>query len=532
MTSLASEPALRPRAQVTPASPAHASSGAGLTPDGLARLPLVVTAILGVMIVLMSSTMVNIAIPDVMGAFGIGQDQAHWMSTGFLSAMTVSMLANAWFFARFGARTTFVIAMLAFSAAATVAYVVDIYILVVASRIAQGFCAGLLQPLGMAMLMRAFPPEERGKAMGIFGMGVVLGPTFGPTVGGLIIDELGWEEVFIAPVPVCLLVAGLASVYLPGRDPKTQALPFNLVSFVLVTTAVFSALLTLSNGQRLGWGSDFIIATGAVAIGSAAAFVLAELSSSRPLVKLTLFTDPPFLWSSIVGVMVGAGLFGSVYLLPLLARSILRLDATSAGMMLLPSGLCMVVIFSFAGRLAQRIPAGFQILVGLALFGGACAVMTSADAGWTFAMLAFWAAFGRTGLGLIFPALGVGGLKNIPPENLQFGTGAMNFSRQLGGALGVGALAIMIEQRTQHHFDQLSATQTGENPQTQELLRLVTAQLIRSGVAGIDLEPQRMLWLDRMIDAQARTLAYQDAFVVLSIGFALAMLPALLLTRR
>ena len=175
------------------------------------------TVMLGMMSTILSSTMINVAIPDIMGTFGIGQDRAHWMATGFLAAMTCTMLLYAWFVRNLGIRNTFVMAMVIFSGASIVGQTAADFNLVVASRIVQGGCAGLLQPLAMTVIYPAFPPEERGKAMGIFSMGVVMGPAIGPTIGGFIIDNAEWRYVFTFAHTVGLCVVRGLPVIWDGR---------------------------------------------------------------------------------------------------------------------------------------------------------------------------------------------------------------------------------------------------------------------------------------------------------------------------
>ena len=160
------------------------------------------TVILGMLSSVLSSTMVNVAIPDIMGAYGIGQDQAHWMSTATLAAMPVLMLMNGWFVTNFGPRATYVGACVVFIVASAIGQFMPDYYGLVAIRTIQGACAGLLQPLTMTIIFPLFPLEERGRAMGIYGAGFILGPAMGPMVGGVIVDHAHWQDIFLSLIHI------------------------------------------------------------------------------------------------------------------------------------------------------------------------------------------------------------------------------------------------------------------------------------------------------------------------------------------
>ena len=490
------------------------------------------TVMLGMMATILSSTMVNVAIPNIMGTFGVGQDRAHWMSSGFLSAMTVTMLLNAWFVRNFGVRNTFTFAVTVFTFASIYGQISPSFDGIVAARIIQGACAGLLQPLALTVIFSAYPPEERGKAMGMFGMGVVLGPVFGPTIGGFIIDNADWRFVFTAALPVTFVAGVLGVRFLPGRDDDTTPLQLNWTSFALVTTAVFSLLTGISNLQSGGWDSGFVFAMLLTSALSAIAFVVVESRTAHPLLQVRLFANRTFALSALVAFMFGAGMFGSIYLMPIFVQTVQGFTATKAGLLLMLSGLVLVVVFPIAGRLAGRVAPGYPIATGMCLFGISSYFLASGDVNTSFLFLTVWTAFGRIGLGLVTPSLNTGALAAISPELFPYGAGALNFTRMLGGSLGVNILAMVLEQRTARHFDILVATQTPGNSATREMLRQVDLLLQQQGIAAIDRIALSYHYLAQVVGAKANALAFQDGFMVLAIGFAVAALSALMLTRR
>lgn len=483
------------------------------------------TVMIGFMSAILASTMINVAIPDIMGTFGVGQDVAHWMSTGFLSAMTVAMLLNAFLAGRLGPQLTYLLAVAVFAAASVIGMVATNIDLVIFARIAQGACAGLLQPLAITVIYPAFPPEERGKAMGILSMGIVLGPALGPTVGGLIVDEFGWRPVFVASLPFMALGALMAVRWMPRYAIGAENRPFNWISFALVTTAVAAILTGLSNSHRLGWDSAYVVACLVICALSTLAFTAWEATSRNPLLQVRLFTDRNFMLMSIIGFIFGAGMFASFYLIPLFVRTVQSVDATTAGLILMPGGLVLVALFPISGMLAQRMPAHATIGAGLIIFGVGTVAMAVADANTSFFMVALLSTIGRFGLGVAMPSMNLHGLRSLSPAMLAYGAGTMNFLRQLGGALGTNASAIILETRVESHREVLLSTQTAHNPATAEWLRRVGELLDQAGVAGIERLPATFGYLVRTVLAQANTLSYQDAFTMLGLLFFVALIP-------
>ena len=512
-------------AAVQPATPTAA-------PAGLFRWITMFTVMMGLLGTVMSSTMANIAIPDVMGAFGIGQDRAHWMSSGFLSAMTVSMLLNAWFLNNFGARASFIGAMLMFAAASILGEVAPTYEVVIIARVIQGACAGLLQPMAMSVTFMTFKPHERGVAMGLFGMGVVIGPALGPTIGGFIVDNLGWRYVFTATLPLPLIATALALHFVPARDPNATRTKLNWLSLLLMVVTVGGLLNGLSNGQRLGWESVYVTGSLLVAGAAALAFITRELHSRTPLVNLELFTSRTYAASAIVSLVFGAGFFGSTYLLPIFAQTVCGFTAVKAGLMLLPAGLAQLVIFPIAGRLVTLVRPGWPILFGLLAFAISTFEFAKADFDTDFWTLALWLTLGRIGLGFVFPSLSIGSLQSLRPDLVPYGAGTLNFTRMVGAAVGVNLLAVIVEQRTASHASQLTQTQTWDNQTTQALLGRLDALLAKGGLAGIETAAAHLDYLGRVILAKANWMAFQDGFLTVAVAFGVAMLLAIPLTRK
>ncbi len=251
---------------------------------------------LGTIATTATATIVNVAMGDIMGAFGLGQDQIQWLSTGFLAAMTATMLITAWSLERFGYRASFIGALIVFIGGCVLGAASASGAEVILARVLQGAASGLIQPLAMVVISQVFPPSQRGSAMGIYGVGIVLAPALGPTVGGILVDQYDWRDVFLVVVPFCLLGIAAAVFILPGRvqSPTTSPRRFDAIGFALLVTALTTALTALSNGQRDGWARTSSLECSPCAVLTGAGFIAHELTTSQPLLSMRVFTESRF----------------------------------------------------------------------------------------------------------------------------------------------------------------------------------------------------------------------------------------------
>ncbi|TDH59316.1 DHA2 family efflux MFS transporter permease subunit [Dankookia rubra] len=490
-----------------------------------------ITAIIGTVASILSSTIVNVALPDIMGAFGIGQDHAQLLSTGFLAAVTGTMLMNAWLVESFGFRATYAAAVGLFLFGSVVAGVAPNEGLLILGRILQGASAGMLQPLMTQIVFQVFPAEKRGSAMGIAAIGVVLAPALGPTVGGLLVDNYGWRSVFFLAMPVALLGLAMGLVFMPSAV-SPQRRRFDLAGFLLLVTGLLALFMGLSSGQREGWGAGRVDAELGLAALAATGFVLWELHTPAPLLNPRVFGNIGFAGAFCVALIYGASIFGSTYLIPLFVQTIQGYTATRAGLVLMPAGLVMVVVFPIAGRLADRLPAWQPMVAGLLLFACSTWLLRGVDTDVPFWTLALWIMVGRVGLGLTMPSMNAGALRALPPRFLGQGAGAINFARQFGGALGVNLLSILLEQKTELHAQTLTPTQDGSSAATLEFLRLTQSLLRQDGVPETELLGGSYDYLARVLAAQAGMLGFRDSFLAVTIACLVALLPAMALRRR
>jgi len=431
------------------------------------RWLLLLSVMIGTMASIMSSTIVNVAIPGMSHDFGIGQERAQWVSSGFMVAMTVSMLTTPWLLARYGYRAVYAGAMLLLMAGGIVGGVSASFGLVLAARVAEGLAAGVTQPIPAIIILRAFEPHEQGRASGFFGMGVVLAPALGPSIGGLLVDWLGWRSIFFMVIPFCLASLYLGARFVPVTAPggvaaSRHAGALDWRGLLLAssgTLCLLNGLVQLHGGASLHAGALLLAAVSALGL-----FVWwqrrVQRGGGEPLMNLALFRHRSFVMGSWVALIYGMALFGSTYLLPVYLQLALGLSASHVGTVLLPAGLILAVTIAGVGRLADRQPVHWLVSTGLVLLAASFFLMTTLRLDSALAWLLAWAVLGRIGLGFILPSLSLGAMRGLPTVLIAQGSSAINFVRMLGGASGVSLCGIFLEWRIAAHGDSLTREQT------------------------------------------------------------------------
>ncbi|MEP6969013.1 MAG: MFS transporter [Betaproteobacteria bacterium] len=419
---------------------------------------------------IMSSTIINVAVPDLSHHFAIGQERAQWVASGFMMAMTVSMLTTPWMLGRFGYRRTYTGTMWLLLLGGVAGGLATSFPLVLAARVAEGLAAGVVQPIPAIIVMRAFQPHEQGRAMGIFGTGVVLAPALGPSIGGVLVDLFGWRSIFFMVVPFCLASIWMSARYVPTSAPggaiaSRNAPNMDWPSLLLAgagTLCLLNGLVELHQGLTV---TTFALLGGAIAI--IAWFVLRQrrlsLAMARgeagsPLVNQALFADRRFALGSIVAFIYGMALFGSTYLLPVYMQLGLQLSASYVGGILLPSGLALAVTIAIAGRMADRYSTHILVSLGLGLLALSFALILVVHLHTPIWYVIAFTVLGRIGLGFILPSLNLGAMRGLHKDLIAQGASTINFTRMLGGSAGVSLCGIVLEWRLAAHGDALATT--------------------------------------------------------------------------
>lgn len=412
-------------------------------------LPLTLTVMTGVLSTSFSAIFINIAIPDIMADFAVPQSQSHWLITAFVTMGTLTMLLSGWGANRFGVRNLFIINLVVFLAASLLGGFGQHILTLVTARVFQGAAMGFISVLALMGLYAAYPIEHRGRAGALFGLGMALAPTTGPTLSGIIIEIWGWRAIFFVPMAMALLSLFLSWRLLPRHEKTpTSSKPFDWLGFFLVV----AFLITLFGGaswlQQRQWPPLLSIFTLLLLAVLLVWLVMIERRREHALLAVNLFRYPVFNASAWVALVYGVGLWGSGYLIALYLQDGVGLSAFVTGMVMLPSGLALCLLLPLGGRLIDTYPAHRVVTLGLVFSASAFLGLGFGSASTPLIVFAALITLSRgLGLGIMIPGLDATATRALPAALMNEGIATMNFLRQLGGAMSPTIIMLIYEWR-------------------------------------------------------------------------------------
>lgn len=476
---------------------------------------------LGVIMAIIDTSIVNVALPNMAGNLGAAGDEIAWVATGYILANVIVMPLNGWLTSLLGRKKFYATSLIVFTLASLLCGTAhDVWTLVF-WRVIQGLGGGALQPTAQAILFETYPPEKRGGAMAIFGLGAMVGPAIGPSLGGAMVDNFSWPLIFYVNIPIG--IAALVMTMLFIRDPDYIVKPERGADWIglgAMTAGIASLQYVLEQGQRDDWfASPSIVILTLVAILSLAFFIVRELRDPQPFVDLRVFGSRSFLAGTVIGVVSGFGLYGLNLVLPLFFQNVLGFNAFDTGNALLPGAVATALSMPIAGRLTRVLDPRFEIAIGLAMF--------AAGSWWMGGLnqyAGFWDIFGpRTlqgfALGFLFVPLTTASLAGISNAKMGNATGLYTLVRQLGGSLGIAILELVQTRREDFAQQMLAANVTLANPAVNAMLG---AARDRSAALGS---------LSGIVDLNATVLSYDYIFRFCAIVFVISI-PMVLLFRR
>jgi MFS transporter, DHA2 family, multidrug resistance protein len=422
---------------------------------------LLANVMIGTFMAVLDATIVNVGLPKIMASFGVGLDKIEWVITAYMLAMAVALPTSGWLADKFGYKRLYFIGLFLFTLGSMLCGRSSDENMLIFSRVIQGFGAGTIQPLGMAIISREFPPNQRGIALGFWGISAAASVSFGPLLGGFLIDNFNWQLIFDVNIPIGIL-GMLFTIIIQSEYKNLKARKFDVVGFISVTIFLPLTLYTLSQGNAAtnseGWHAPFILAFAAIALIALAVFITAELTVKEPLLDLRLLLNHNFGIANIILVIFSLGMFGSTFLLPIYLQNSLGYTAFQAGSVFLPVGIIQGILAPISGRISDRISPKIPLLIGVIVF--AFSFYLNSNLSWLteirFVMLSLY--LRGLAMGLMFTALTTVSLSEIPREKMAQASAITNSIRQLGGSLGVAILATLLTTRVNYHAQQYSGS--------------------------------------------------------------------------
>ena len=469
---------------------------------------------------ILDTSVTNVILPHLQGSLSAGLDEVSWVITSYLAANAIVIPASGWLAGMFGRKRFFLICCTLFVVSSFLSGAAPDLPTLIVARIFQGLGGGPIIPLSQAILWEIFPFHQRGLAMAVWGLGFILGPILGPTVGGYLADEWSWRWIFYINLPVGVVGFLLASACLFDPPYLRRAARIDWWGLGLMVAGFGCLQLVLDRGERENWfDSPTIIAMSIVAVCALAGFLIREVSTSDPIVDLSVFSDRNFATGVTLISIVGFCMFSGMLLVAVFTQKLLGYDAWTSGLVLAPGGLGNIASL-FASGLVTRVDQRLMLAFGCLLNAASLYMMTSLTLDmdyWALALPRFIQGFA---IGFIFVPLSTLTLATIRRDKLINATAVYGMMRNVGGSVGIAVATTLLAQRSQYHQSTLASHITAFDSETSLRLARWTRHFVAQGSDAFTAERQAVAMLYRETVTQAQLLAYVDDFWLLAVMFA------------
>jgi len=409
---------------------------------------------IGTFMAVLDSTIVNVGLPKIMSAFGVGVDKIEWELTPYMLSLAVMLPTSGWFADKFGFKKMYIFGLILFTFGSFLCGISSEENMLIISRVIQGLGAGTIMPVGMAIVVREFPPNKRGLALGFWAIAAAASISFGPLIGGFLVDNYTWQLIFDVNIPIGI-VGIIVTMIVQSEYINKKVRSFDYIGFISVSTFLPFLLYALTEGNAAtnseGWHAPYIIVCFGIAAIAFAVFIAAELTVEEPLIDLRLLTNHNFALSNFIMFIFGIGMFGSTFLLPLYLQTALGYSAIQSGAVFLPVGILQGCVSPIVGIIGDRTNPKIPIVVGVLLLALSFYV-NSALSFLTEHQTIMVALYLRgLGMGVLFTPLSTMALLEIPRDKMAQASGLFNVIRQLGGSFGVAILATIFSIRVSYH---------------------------------------------------------------------------------
>ena len=499
-----------------------AAASAGATPPVANRGAITACVILAVVMQALDTTIANVALPYIQGSVSASADQINWVLTSYITAAAIMTPPSGYFAGRFGRKRVLMISIGGFVVASILCGIAQSLGQIVGFRLLQGFFGAALVPLSQAILLDIYTPEERGSAMALFGVSVMVGPVLGPVIGGWLTENISWRWVFYINLGIgAVAFAGVSAFVTETKrniDAKLDWLGFGTLSLTIASLQIF-----LDRGEQLDWFSSGEIIVEALVCASAFyIFIVHTFTARRSFVNPRLFLDRNFSLGMIFIFVVGVTYLASMALMTPYLQTLMGYPIVTAGIVMGPRGVGTMVCMFTVGKLIGRVETRWLLLLGLALTAWAMWDMTSWTTDVSQGRIIATGFVQGAGLGFLFVPLSVVTFSTLPAESRGDGTGLYNLSRNIGSSVGISAVTALLTENVQINHASIAAYVTPFNPMIRmpavaDMLSPFTA----SGRAA----------MDAMITTQATMIGYMDDFKLMML-MSIAAMPLVFLLRK
>ncbi|GAB6183842.1 DHA2 family efflux MFS transporter permease subunit [Thermodesulfovibrio hydrogeniphilus] len=492
------------------------------------RFWIVLTVMLPTFIEILDTTINNVALRHIAGDMSAGTEESTWIITSYLVANAVVIPMAGWLARVFGRKNYLIFSISLFTIASLLCGTAWSLSSLIFFRILQGIGGGGLQPLSQSILLEVYPKNQYGKAMAIYGMGIILAPIFGPMLGGWIADNLSWRWIYYINIPVGAI--SILMTYLVIEDPpylKREKLKIDYPGIIFLSLGIGCLQVVLDKGQLEDWfESRFIVTLSIISAVSLLALVWWELKKAEhPVVNLRLFKDKNFLFGNLVMFFTFVNLFGSIILLPIYVQSLMGYTAYLAGLVLGPAGIVQLLAFPISGKISDKLNPKIPLAFGIIMCAYSTYLMSLFNLQADFWSFVYPRAVLALGMAFVITPLAVMTVAFIPKEKMQDATPLSAVIRNIGGSVGTAIVTTIVSQRAQFHQSRLVENLTPYDLPYQDTIEKLSEYLSTRSFMPAEAPIYRELL------RQAQALAFNDAFWILSVAM-LSMLLTVLFFKR
>jgi DHA2 family multidrug resistance protein len=491
---------------------------------------------IGTFMAVLDATIVNVALSKIMATFGVSVDKVEWVLTAYLLVFGVMLPTSGWIADHFGYKRTYFLALALFTLGSLLCGMAWNENILIAFRIIQGVGAGMMMPVGMAIVLREFPAEKRGVALGFWSIAAAASVSLGPMVGGYLINNFTWHTIFDVNVPVGI-VALFATLVIQREYKTEKTRSFDFLGFLSMGVFLTFLLLALADGNAAwntgGWGSPFILSCFALSALGFLVFMITELSVQHPLIELGLLKNFNFGVTNIILFIFGLGMFGSTFLLPLYLQNALGYTAFQAGLVFLPTGIMQAAIAPIAGIVSDKANPKIPAIVGLVILALSFFLNYYLSLFSEHPQIMLPLYLRGLGMGMLFTSLSALALVEIPRQKMAQASGLFNVIRQIGGSFGIAIFGTLLTQRQLFHATMYGQALDTSSPAFKNAILHLQgfAQHAIGGTSAESISRAQALIVTHLMQ-QSFVAAIADDFLISGIITIVCILPILALRSR
>jgi len=503
---------------------------------GFRRVIITITAVLCALLEVVDTTIVNVALNDMKGSLGATLTDVAWVITAYAIANVIVIPMTSWLSQQFGRRNYFAASIIIFTVSSFLCgNASNIWELVI-FRFIQGMGGGALLVTAQTIITESYPTEKRGMAQAIYGMGVIIGPTLGPPLGGYLVDNFSWPYIFYINIPLGIIATFLTLSFVksPKYGEKLKANQVDWWGIIFLTAFIGSLQFVLEHGQQDDWFENTtIVILSIVSFFGLIFFLWRQLTYKYPIVNLRVLKDQNLRIGTIMCFILGFGLYGTTFVVPIYTQAILGWTATDAGLLLIPSSIMTGIMMPIIGKLIQKgVPQAYLVSLGFLIFFGFTFWMHNVMTPDTGAEHMFWPLILRgIGLGLLFVPITTLALSTLKGKEIGEGAAFTGMMRQLGGSFGIALITTFISRFGQQHRVDLISHLDATKFEVQQRIQQLQMSFMSKGFTANEALDKAHKAIEGSVIKQSTVLSYMDVFLYLGILFLLCI-PFMLMVKK